>query len=295
MASSKQSMKPADWAANLPRPAYAHLEKLESPDEWFSLYRFSPDTYIIYEDGQYEEAVTYLLLGAESAVLVDSGNGIGNIKKLCRALTDLPIKLVNTHSHIDHIGSNYLFDDISAYDDENGMARRRAAVGYGHDVAKTYIGDPVVIRPYPGYFDPETFCVPPYRVTRWLKDGDIIDLGGRRLEVLHTPGHSPDSLCLLDGKSRLLFNGDIFYTGSIYTWLFGGDINLLISTYHKLIDRISEFDLLMPAHNEPTIDKGVLYEVLSAAESIAEGTVEPVILDNGRKKYRFGRFAFVTR
>lgn len=292
---SAVSMKPADWAKNLPRPAYANLEQVPVRETWFSVYRVHKDTYAIYEDGQYEEAISYLVVGRDAALLIDTGNGIGNLRRLCRELTDRPIRLmINTHCHIDHVGSNYMFDDIAAFDDDMGIARRTAALGYHHEKAKTYIGPPVVIRDYPDYFDPETYCVPPYRISRWLRDGEIIDIGGRQIEVIHSPGHSPDSICLLDRTERILFVGDIFYTGSIYTWLAGGDIGLMAESYKKLIARMPEYDILMPAHNEPSIEKEILHKVLTAAEEVRDKRGNPIILQNGRKKYDYGRFAFVT-
>lgn len=288
------SMKPADWAKNLPRPAYANLERVPVRETWFSVYRVHENTYAIYEDGQYEEAISYLLLGEERALLIDAGNGIANLRALCRELTDLPIQLVNTHCHIDHVGSNYLFDEVAAYDDEMGIVRRTAALGYFHEKARTYIGPPVVIKDYPEYFDPNTYCIPPYRVNKWVVNGDLFELGGRAVEVIHTPGHSPDSICLLDRTARILFIGDVFYTGSIYTWLAGGDIGLMVESYRQLIARMDEYDILMPAHNEPAIEKEIMHKVLQAAEEVRDNRGNPILLENGRKKYDYGRFAFVT-
>lgn len=290
------SMKPADWTKNLPRAAYKNLVKLPygQDDDWFSVYDLGNKTYAIYEEGQYEESIAYLLLGETKALLVDAGNGIGNLRELCREITDLDIFLVNTHCHIDHVGSNYMFDEIGAFDDHMALTRRTAALGYFHEKAKTYIGGTAVWKPYPKDFDPATFCIPPYRITKWLQDGEIIDLGGRKIEVLHTPGHSPDSICFLDRDARMLWLGDIFYTGSIYTWLAGGDINLLIATYEKLIELFPHYDLIMPAHNEPAIEKTILEEALRGALMVRDKGGDPIILDGGRKKYQFERFSFVT-
>lgn len=288
------AMKPADWTRNLPRAAYRNLRKISAPENWFSVYDLGHATYAIYEDGQYEESISYLLLGERRAVLIDSGNGIGNLRAQCRELTTLPILLTNTHHHIDHVGSNYLFEDIAAFDDDMGLARRTAALGYFHEKAKTYIGGTAVWKPYPKEFDPAVFCIPPYRVTRWLQDGEILDLGGRELEVLHTPGHSPDSICLLDRGARMLWIGDMFYTGQIYTWLAGGNLDLLIESYRRLVDLFPSFDLLMPSHNEPAIEKEMLAAALAGALQVREGTGEYTLLEGGRRRYDFGRFAFVT-
>ncbi len=288
------ALKPADWTKNLPRPAYRNLKKISADDNWYSVYDLGHRAYAIYEDGQYEESISYLVIGEEKALLVDTGNGIGNLRAQCRELTDLPILLVNTHHHIDHVGSNYLFDEIAAFDDAAGLARRTAALGYPHEKAVTYIGGSAVWKPYPREFDPSTFCIPPYRVTHWLKDGEILDPGGRQLEVVHTPGHSPDSICLLDRSAGMLWAGDVFYTGSIYTWLAGGDIDLLIRSYQRLIDLFPCYDLLMPAHNEPAIEKEILLDGVRGAMQVRDGKGEYVTLEGGKRKYEFGRFAFVT-
>ncbi len=290
----KNVLKPADWTKNLPRPAYRNLRKISAEDNWFSVYDVGHRAFAIYEDGQYEESICYLVLGEDRAVLVDTGNGIANLRAQCRELTDLPISLVLTHHHIDHVGSAYLFDEIAAFDDPDGLARRTAALGYPHEKAKTYIGGSVVWKPYPKEFDPSTYCIPPYRVTRWLNDGEIIDLGGRKLEVITTTGHSPDSISLLDRGARMLWIGDVFYTGSIYTWLAGGDIDLLIQSYRRLIDLFPLYDLIMPAHNEPAIEKEILLDALSGAVQVRDGKGEYIVLEGGKRKYNFGRFAFVT-
>ena len=287
------SMQPADWAKKLPRAVYSNLEKLAVGDDWFSVYKTCNNTYAIYEDGQYEETISYLLLGQRTALLVDTGNGIANLRSLCRQLTDLPIQLINTHYHLDHVGSNYMFDDIAAFDDDMGFVRKHSSMGW-HEAAAQLIRPPFVIKPYPSYFDPDTYFIPAYRVNRWVAEGDVLDLGGRQIEVIHAPGHSPDSICLLDKTERLLFVGDIFYTGSIYTWLPGGDIDLLTVSYKKVIERISEYDVLMPSHNEPLVEKEILHPLLKAAEDVRDGKAEPIILDDGKKKYDYGRFAFVT-
>lgn len=291
---SSPPMKPKGWKKNLPRAAWRNLKKISTNDNWFCVYDLGYQTYAIYEDGQYEESISYLLYGKQSSILIDSGNGIANLRTQCRQLTDLPILLVNTHSHIDHVGSNYMFDEIAAYDDHMGLARRTAALGYHHEKALTYIAGDAVWKPFPTEFDPTTFCIPPYRITRWLKEGETLDLGDRQLEVLYTPGHSPDSICLLDRDSRMLWVGDLFYTGSIYTWLAGGDINLLIESFERLISLFPHYDLLMPSHNESAIEKTILIEALNGARQVRDKTGNYTLLEGARKKYQFDRFAFVT-
>lgn len=285
---------PENWAKRVPRESFSRFRRVSKPGEWFSVYDAGDGIYAFYEDGQIEEALSFLLLGESRALLIDSGNGIGNIRLACRALTGLPISLVNTHSHYDHIGGNYLFDDLSAFDDPAGIVRRTAAQGYSAARMRPSLEGIAIARPLPEDFDPEAYSAPPYRVSRWIADGDAFDLGGRRVEVVHTPGHSPDSICLLDERTRRLFVGDIFYTGSIYTWLEGGDLDQMIASYRRMIDLFPRYDLIMPSHNEIALEKEILRDALRAAEDVREGRGTPVCLDNGHRVYHFGRFAFDT-
>jgi glyoxylase-like metal-dependent hydrolase (beta-lactamase superfamily II) len=285
-------VRPARWWEALPRPAYANLRRVESSQPWFEVYKVEPEVYVFYEPGQFEEAISYLVLGRERAALIDTGCGIGDIRALSREFTDLPIMVVNTHHHIDHVAQDYLFDEVAIFD--HPMARAAAERGYTHEEAAQLLSEGLVWRPLPEGFDPQAYRVPPFRVTRWLRDGDIIDLGGRRLEVIHTPGHSPDSICLLDRRSRLLWTGDAFYTGAIYTYLPGGDLERFIESYRRLIGLFPHYDRLMPSHNEPWVEKELLLEVLRAAEEIRAGGGRYVEGAGGIRRYDYGRFSLIV-
>jgi glyoxylase-like metal-dependent hydrolase (beta-lactamase superfamily II) len=153
-------------------------------------------------------------------------------------------------------------------------------------------------KPLPKSFDFKNYHVPPFTVTRWLKEGDIIDLGDRKLEVLHTPGHSPDSICLLDRVAMLFWTGDTFYTGAIYIHVCGSDLDAFINSYERMIALSSFYERLMPSHNEPWVDKAILQEVLQAAEDIRAGKAEYVegTDDETRiRRYEYGRFAIITK
>ena len=149
----------------------------------------------------------------------------------------------------------------------------------------------------PEGFDAENYVVPGFKVTHWFKEGDILNLGNRTLEVIHTPGHTPDCVCFLDREDRLLFTGDMFYTGGIYTYLNGGDIPTFIDSYLKMLEYYDEFDYLMPSHNEPWVEKTLLKDVFKAVVDIAEGRgtyVEGTDRGTPIRKYNFSRFSVVT-
>ena len=86
----------AEWCKILPRPAYSKLERVAIADPWFEVYRIRPGIFAIYEPHQLEEVISYLILGADRAVLFDTGMGIGNIQAVVAELTKLPVGVVNS-------------------------------------------------------------------------------------------------------------------------------------------------------------------------------------------------------
>ncbi len=287
---------PKKWYESLPRASWSRFEKVETSQPWFSVYETTPETYALYEDGQFEEVISYLVIGEDTAALIDTGNGIGDIKSLVEELTDLPIIVVNTHAHLDHTGGNSTFDEIALYDHPWARARTKGRPHEGIDVGN-YISEGMVWKPLPRNVDPATWHTDPFTVTKWMKEGDKIDLGGKELEVIHTPGHTPDSVCLLESRERLLFTGDIFYPAPIYIYSPDSDINEFISSFRKMVK--ADYDYAMPAHNETMVDKKVVEDVLNAIEAIKAGKAGSYKtgVANGIKvrRYDYPRFALIVR
>lgn len=284
-----------NWWDKLPRKIYESLERVPITQDWFEVYRVLPDIYVFYEPYQYEEAISTLILGEEKAILIDTGCGIGNIREAVEEVTDMPVMVLNTHAHNDHIAQNYLFDEIAMLDHPWS---HEAQEGLPNSEMAHLVAEGMTWKPLPEEFDKENYVVPGFKVTKWLKEGEIIDLGNRTLEVMHTPGHTPDSICLLDREDKLLFTGDMFYTGGIYTYLNGGDIPTFIDSYKRMIDHYDEYEHLMPSHNEPWVEKQLLKEVFKAVVDIAEGRGSfKKGTDRGTpiRKYEYERFSIVTR
>ncbi len=296
-ADDRKVVVPPKWWEILPRKVYSQLDRVETGQPWFEVYLIDPGIYVIYEPGQFEEAISYLVLGEDRAALIDTGCGIGDIKALVEEFTDLPVVVVNTHSHNDHVAQNYMFDEVEIFDDS--VSRDRARRGCSPEEMAHLISEGMTWKPLPENFNPEAYHVPLFRVTRWLKDGDLVDLGGRSLEVIHTPGHSPDSVCLLDRGARLLWTGDLFYTGAIYTYLPGGDVDTFIDSCEKIIGLFPYYDRLMPSHNEPWVEKEILREVLKSVKDIRAGKAKKYIegMDGDIKirRYNYERFAIIIR
>jgi len=92
------SAQTPDWCKSQPRPAYSKLERVKTPDQWFEVYKIRPGVFAIYEPHQFEEVISYLIVGSQKAILFDTGMGISNIKAVVEGLTKLPISVVNSHT-----------------------------------------------------------------------------------------------------------------------------------------------------------------------------------------------------
>jgi glyoxylase-like metal-dependent hydrolase (beta-lactamase superfamily II) len=285
-------VQPPEWWRVHPRPVYSSLEKVGTFQQWFDVYRLADGTYAIYEPNQFEEAISYLVLGAERGALMDVGTGIGDIKQVVETLTDLPVFVVLTHEHYDHVGGAHRFDEIVAYD--NAASQERLAAGRDNASLKRYVTDEFLWKPLPKGFDPTAWSIPPIEPSRLVQDGETIDLGGRTLEVIYTPGHSPGSMCLLDRKHRLLFTGDHFYPGPLYAFADDVDLPDYIASNNRLSKRVGEYDHVCSGHNDPWVKSEVIPRVGQAFETILGGEGE-FADDDGLRRYRFDGFDILLR
>ena len=285
-------IQPAKWWKKLPRPVYASLEKVSTSQSWFEVYRLTEDTFAIYEPSQFEEAISYLVSGDDKAVVIDTGTGVGNLKKVISELTGLPVSVVNTHTHWDHIGSNRQFKEIACFDDEE--CTRKMRQGVSNERLRSSVTGDSIWKPLPEGFDVSTWAIPPVEPTSLLEDGDLIDLGGRSLEVIHTPGHSPGSICLLDRKNRILFTGDTFFPGPLYAYPEDVKIDDYLDSLERLNDRLDEYDFLCSGHNDPWVKSEVIARVLQAFQDIISGKGS-YKEDRGIRRYAFDGFDILIR
>jgi glyoxylase-like metal-dependent hydrolase (beta-lactamase superfamily II) len=285
-------IQPPKWWEQLPRSIYLKFDKVQTNQSWYEVYILSENTYAIYEPYQFEEAISYLLIGTNKALLVDTGTGIGDLKSLVSELTQLPITVMNTHIHWDQIGNNSQFDQILVFNSIESITK--LYTGYDNAFLQGHILGDSVWKPLPENIDPETWKIPPVKSTGLVEDGVVLDLGNRLIEVIHSPGHSPDSLCLLDKTNRLLFCGDFFYSGPLYA--FEEDVNIqdYITSLEKLLKRIDEFDYLCPSHNIPWVKSDILQRVQDAFEDIMRGKGKFSESENIRRYY-FGDFDIIIR
>jgi len=266
------------------------LERIPTTDSWFEVYKIRPGVFAIYEPHQLEEVISYLILGADRALLFDTGMGISNIQRVVTGLTKLPVSVLNSHTHNDHVGDNWRFSDVYGMDTEFTRANSRGS----KEDAQAELASDEICGSLPAGFDAKAYTTKPFQITHRLHDGDRIDLGGRALKVIATPGHTPDSIALLDQENGLLYTGDTFYVGPIYLYRPETDLDAYLSSVQKLAALAPHLQLLLPAHNVPVANPSILPKVVSAMEQVRRGEVNPIAKD-GKHEYVFEDFSFLMR
>jgi glyoxylase-like metal-dependent hydrolase (beta-lactamase superfamily II) len=202
----------------------------------------------------------FVLEGDDKALMIDSGMNTPGAREDAAALTDKPLELMNTHADRDHISGNAAFEKfyMSPAEEEN----YRAAGGSGEIIP--------------------------------VKDGDVIDLGNRPLEIIEIPGHTPGSIAILDINNRILISGDSVQDGAIF--MFGKYRNIVdyISSMKKLDTYTDRFDKIFPSHGTLPVDKELIGKLTEAAMDIAEGRAEGKEVDIFGNKVTQYRFPFAS-
>ena len=145
----------------------------------------------------------------------------------------------------------------------------------------------------PAGFDAKSYSTRPFHITRSIHDGDTVDLGGRALEVIATPGHTPDAICLLDRKNGLLFTGDSFYAGPIWLYRPETDLDAYVHSIERIAAMAPQLHLLLPSHNVPVDDPSQLPKLLAAIKKVRAGTVQLVSVGEGKVRYNVDGFVFL--
>jgi glyoxylase-like metal-dependent hydrolase (beta-lactamase superfamily II) len=281
-----------NWWDSLPRPEWSHYEKIEQSEDWFEVYRIEDGIYAIYEPGQFEEVMSFLITGEDFALMFDTGLGIGNIRKVVDQLTDLDVVVLNSHTHYDHIGGNHLFDTIYATSLDYTKTR---SLGSAPEAVAGFLQQGWVWKDLPPDFSASEFRSRPFEIDKYVYEGDTIDVGGRVLEILFTPGHAPDSICLLDRENRILFTGDTFYLAPLYTHLPGSSFVDYAQSAARLAGLSGDIDRAFTSHNVPVVDADYMTALGQAFADIEAGRATDVTLSDGNREYHFDGFSVIVK
>ncbi|NCB41007.1 MAG: MBL fold metallo-hydrolase [Clostridia bacterium] len=297
------------WKDNCPRPYYKNYERIQimSSQNWFEVYKLPGNVFAIAEPYHCQEVNSYLIIGDERALLFDTGEGFFDITEVAKELYKGEIIAANSHSHFDHIGCNYMFNTVLAFDDS--QSRYTAERGAPHELFEDQLSEEMFLNGYPKELEAETFFVPPYHSSP-LKDGEVIALGNRNLEVIHTPGHCSDSIMLFDRKNGILFTGDTFYMATLYAHFdcpeFGkSDLAQYAASLEKVAALGDDLKALYCSHNEFIVEPDQLSQAAKAFRQIIDGELKSgslvdvahVYLEEESKiaEYIFDGFSIICR
>ena len=282
------------WCDSPPVSKHAALEAADVKDDWFEVYAVAPGVFAISEPRQAEGVNSFLVVGSKRAVLFDSGLGVGRISGVVRRLTALPVTVINSHTHFDHVGGNREFADVRNLDEPYSLASARGEIA---ESLATYASETLdeghVCGPLPAGVTSREYTIPTWRITAHVRDGERLDLGDRTLEIVRTPGHTPDSICLLERASGLLFTGDTYYSGEIYLWA----PETSVADYRASIDKLVRLDqglkMLLPAHGSPVAEPRELLELQRALQDIQAGTKRSEPTTEDRRLFKFDHFSIL--
>ena len=246
-------------------------------DNWFTVETIDSQTFAISEYKHWEETHCYLLCGQEKSILIDTGLGISDIKSIVDSLTSLPIEVITTHVHWDHIGGHGYFDNIAVYETEKNWLSVKFPLTL-QDVKKELTKKPCF---FPQTFDIDSYCIFQGEPQRILHDDDVLDLDGRTIEVLHTPGHSPGHCCFYEPEREYLYSGDLVYKGCLYAFYPTTDPKLFYESVKKI--RKYKISKILPGHHQLDIPVSLLDEIEAGFAQIEQ---------NGQLKQGFGLFDF---
>ena len=274
--------------------AAAGLERVDVGSDWFRTYAVAPGVYAISEPRQYEGVTSFLIVGTKRALLFDTGLGVARIGDVVRRLTDRSVTVLNSHTHFDHVGGNAEFEDIRNLDSRYSRASARGGVPQSiAEYARGTLAEERVCGPLPAGATSRDYRLPTWQPTGQVADGEQLDLGGRMLEVIVTPGHTPDSICLLDRANGLLFTGDTYYSGEIYLW----SPETSVAEFTASIDRIAALapglKTLLPAHSAPVAEPQRLRDLQEALADIRAGASSPEAAPDDRLLHRFEHFTIL--
>lgn len=200
------------------------------------------------------EATGYLVVGSKKALVIDTMNGLENVYDVVRTITDLPVMVVNTHGHCDHIFGNVYFDN--AYINPKDIP-----------LAKEHMAFPEFIKEC----EKQGVKMPAFSE---IKGGDTIDLGDLHVDIIDLPGHTPGGILLLLKEDRILFTGDGI---NHHLWMQLGE-SLSLSEFAENLEKVmylkDEADYILHGHAQDMDDISLMDKLLKGAREIAEGKTE---------------------
>lgn len=261
-------------------------------DGWFEIQRFPHGITMIREPHQREDVKSYLVEGESDVAVIDTGTGAGDFPGLVASLSSKRPRVLQSHGHWDHAGHSYAFDEVLIHPSEvEGMRRGFPA----HRYVSAFSPDYADVEFIPVGFDP-TGGMRGTEATGTIEHGDVIDLGNRVLEVIHTPGHSAGGVTFLDRMGRALFVADVVYLSSMYLFFPDSDAEAFRVSLDRLVAVLDAVDFIFPAHGDSPMTPQDVRDIAAAFAQVEAGDSAPTeraLLGYDLDTYDFGRFSFL--
>ena len=260
--------------------------------DWFDVRRFPHAITMIREPHHSEDVKSYLVEGDRDVAVIDSGLGVDDFAALVARLSGRDPRLLQTHAHWDHIGASHRFVDVRVHPSEADALRHGVTPERYNEVFWRDAFDQTQV---PAGFDTSS-GLPGIEPSGLLEDGDRIDLGGRELEVIHTPGHSPGGVSFLDRQGRALFCGDLLYLGPMYVFLANSDPAAFRESLRSVASLARNLDAVYPSHGPAPINPGDVLNIRDAFEEVWNGRApdqDGSLYGYPVAVYDFGRFSFL--
>lgn len=204
----------------------------------FAVTQIRPALFALSEPDYYQHNVSYVIVGEDRALVIDAGaSTTEDITRAVRRLTDKPFAVIPTHLHYDHIGSIHHFQEVWMID---VPATRELVRKDGF----TYV------PPDRHIATAAEFAATPFKVSRYIKPGETIDLGDRPVQILFTPGHTRDEIVIYSPLDNILFTGDFIYPAG----LFSGNAKDYLASADKVLATINSDTKIYGAHPGPAKD-----------------------------------------
>ena len=208
--------------------------RIETAENWYEARTLGDGVTHIHEPHilPFYRCNIWLVGGRSRDLLIDSGSGLVSLCEQVPALSGRPLLAVATHCHFDHIGSHHEFAERAIHPLE--------APYLADPESKAILADPFATTEMfsalpPGGFEAASYEILPAPATRLIEDGDVVELGDRHFEVLHTPGHSPGSIALWEAASGVLFSGDTVYDGPLISDAWHSDLDDYVRSMERLL------------------------------------------------------------
>lgn len=249
-------------------PPLREKQELSTTEQWFDDYYtidiIDERTHAIGEPRASGPVFSYLIEGRDRAILFDIGYPSANILPVVKSLTDKPVLAVPSHLHYDHVGNLERFSQIALLD----TPQRRAQMN-GDLFSPThtqYLGSA------------EGHDIPSWKVTKWLSEGEKIDLGDRTIRVVFTPGHTDESISVWDEANGQFFTGDYIYEGPLYAFLPNSSLTDYLKVAENLLLILPRETKLYTAHRTnmtgtPVLETRDIVELRDTLEAVRDGEI----------------------